>query len=69
MLEIVDHRAAVSSDGRVWHLDEAGRLRAMPAAWTDLVGDDPFAALAGGRAYFRVEDLLQLVSLIDDSGR
>jgi hypothetical protein len=36
---------------------------AMPIAWTDEAAPDPFVALAAGRAYFRMEDLLRLVEL------
>jgi hypothetical protein len=36
----------------------------MPANWTDLVAEDPFNAVAAGRAAFRVQELLELVQLI-----
>ena len=39
---------------------EAGseRTRSLPAAWTDVVGVDPFVVLAQGRSFFRVQELL-----------
>ena len=45
---------------------EAGeeRVRSLPASWTDVEGPDPFLALAGGRALFRVDDLLALSAVV-----
>ena len=43
---------------------ESGRARSLPAAWTDVVGVDPFVVLAEGRSFFRVQELLLLVSLV-----
>ena len=45
---------------------EAGeeRVRSLPASWTDVEGADPFLALAGGRALFRVDDLLALRAMV-----
>ena len=37
----------------------------IPSHWTDLVAEDPFVVMAAGRSYFRVEDLLELVRLIE----
>jgi len=42
------------------------RVRSMPAGWTDVEGPDPFLVLSGGRTWFRVEDLVALVRLIDE---
>ncbi len=33
--------------------------------WTDLVAEDPFVVASAGRAYFRVQDLLELSALIE----
>ncbi len=44
------------------------RTRSLPAAWTDVVGVDPFVVLAEGRSYFRVQELLLLVSLVRQEG-
>ena len=41
-----------------------GRVRSMPAAWTDVGESDPFVALAAGRAAVRTEDLLALAALV-----
>ena len=40
--------------------DSHGKLRSMLAAWTSVVGPDLFTQAAGGRSWFRVDDLLQL---------
>ena len=45
---------------RVYYRDQAGRLRFLPARWTDLAPPDPFIRTAAGRAYFRLEDLIRL---------
>ena len=37
----------------------------MPASWTDTVAEDPFVAVAAGRAPFRAADLLKLADLVD----
>jgi hypothetical protein len=44
--------------------DATGRLCSVPAAWTDLISEDPFNALAAGRAEFRVRELLDLAQMI-----
>ncbi len=44
---------------------EDGRQESIPVAWTDLAAQDPFVVLSAGRAYFRVEDLLRLSTLIE----
>ena len=42
------------------------RLRSLPAGWTDVEGPDPFVALAGGRAFFRVADLQALAAVVHE---
>ena len=44
--------------------DDKGRLRKIPACWTDAVAADPFVAIAAGRSAFRVADLLTLADVI-----
>jgi hypothetical protein len=57
--------------GLNWHEDKAffqdcaGCLRSIPSAWTDLVAEDPFNAVAASRAMFRTRELLDLVRLLD----
>ena len=50
---------------RVYFHDDAGRLRKIPAAWTDVVAADPFVVVAAGRSAFRPADLLALADVID----
>ena len=42
-----------------------GAVCSVPPQWTDVVAPDPEIALGGGRALFRVADLLELAQLID----
>ncbi|MEK6630695.1 MAG: DUF5372 family protein [Acidobacteriota bacterium] len=49
---------------RVYFHDDEGRLRKIPACWTDAVADDPFVVVAAGRSAFRVADLLKLADFI-----
>jgi hypothetical protein len=42
----------------------------VPPHWTDRVAPDPEIVLGGGRALFRVQDLVELARLVDRlSGR
>ncbi len=41
-----------------------GRVRTLPAGWTDVVAVDPSVLLAAGRSFTRVEDLLRLAALL-----
>ena len=45
--------------------DDQGLLVSIPVAWTDAADRDPFVVLSGGRAHFRVEDLVRLLDLIE----
>jgi hypothetical protein len=51
-------------EARVYFEDDSGRLKLMPAEWTDAVAADPVVVIGAGRPLFRVEDLLRLVDLI-----
>ena len=52
-------------EDRVYFHNTEGRLSSIPACWTTVVAPDPFVAVAGGRCFFRYEDLLQLVELME----
>ena len=41
------------------------RLCSMPATWTNVGLKDAFVELSAGRSPFRVEDLLDLVTLLE----
>ena len=43
---------------------ESGQRIHLPLAWTDAAAADPFLAIAKGRSFFRVDDLLRLATLI-----
>jgi hypothetical protein len=60
---LADRRSTWGED-RVYFLDETGKLRRLPAAWTSAAAPDAFAVRSAGRSHFRVADLLQLVELI-----
>jgi hypothetical protein len=47
-------------EDRVYYRDQNGRMRFLPARWTNLTAPDPFVLAATGRAYFRVEDLIRI---------
>jgi len=40
----------------------------MPVSWTSIAPVDPFVMVAAGRTYFRTEDLLRLVALVQERG-
>jgi len=61
---MVEYRHAWGEE-RVYFLDTSGQMQRLPAAWTDVAGEDPFVAVSAGRSPLRVEDLLQLVDLLD----
>jgi hypothetical protein len=62
--EMVEYRHAWGEE-RVYFLDSSGQMQRLPAAWTDVAGEDPFVAVAAGRSPFRMVDLLQLIDLLD----
>jgi hypothetical protein len=52
------------AEARVCFQHSPGRLRSLPVGWTSLAPPDPFVIQAGGRSWFRVEDLLELAHLV-----
>ena len=52
-------------EDRVYFHDAEGRLSSLPACWTTVPVEDPFVAVAGGRCFFRYQDLIQLVELVE----
>jgi len=53
-------------EDRVFYWDTNDRMRYLPARWTSLTVPDPFVMAAAGRAYFRLENLIQVAELIED---
>lgn len=52
--------------GRVFYYDDEGRVRPISIVWTSLSEPDSFSVVSGGRALFRVEELLELARLIKE---
>jgi len=48
----------------VYFHNEQQQLIALPASWTDMFAVDPFVSIAGDRALFRADDLLDLARLV-----
>jgi hypothetical protein len=61
--QLVIHRHNWGED-RVYFHDAEGRWTSVPAAWTTVVPEDAFVAVARGRSVFRYEDLLKMVDLV-----
>ena len=61
--ELVAYKSAWGED-RVYFYNEEQQLIALPASWTDVIATDPFVSMAGGRALFRADDLLELARLL-----
>ena len=53
-------------EDRVMFFDAQGRLRSVPAKWTDVDPPDARTEAAAGRAFVRADDLLRLVALIGE---
>jgi hypothetical protein len=62
-LAFVDQYLAWGED-RVCFRDDTGKLRYLPTDWTSLASPDPFVQASAGRSHLRVEELLQLTTLI-----
>jgi Family of unknown function (DUF5372) len=59
MLELVA-QAREWGEERVYYRDPSGRMRYLPARWTNIAAPDAFVLMAADRAYFRLEDLIRL---------
>jgi Family of unknown function (DUF5372) len=62
--EIVERRRYWGGDHLIV-LEEDGRPRAIPVAWTSVCEEDAFRRIAGGRAAVRFVDALLLCDLLD----
>jgi len=52
-------------EDRVFYYDSSGKLKSLLTNVTDVVSKDGFDRISAGRSAFRVDDLLQLRSLLD----
>jgi hypothetical protein len=46
--------------------DRLGYVTAVPTRWTTIEIEDPFLIVSAGRSHFRVQDLIDLASLISE---
>ena len=46
------------------YFNNAGKLHSMLVSWTDIAAVDYFTEVSAGKSWFRVDDLLELSSLI-----
>src|SRR5690606_5129771 len=60
--ELLD-RQQLWGDDRTY-LNVCGKAQMVPTRWTSLVGPDPVVAIGAGRARLRVDDLIELATLI-----
>jgi hypothetical protein len=51
-------------EDRVMFFDSQGRLRSLLASWTDIDGPDELAQAAADRPFVRVNDLVELTTVI-----
>ena len=53
-------------EDRVYYRDRDGHQASLPACWTSVIAEDLFVTVAAGRSPFRVEDLVALVTLLQE---
>ena len=66
--KLIEYHRAWGED-RVYFLDPSELLQRLPASWTDVLGEDPFVAVAAGRSPLRVQELLRLAELLSQFRR
>jgi hypothetical protein len=62
----IDSEKRIAYERRVFFFNTKGRKSSVPLHWTDIGPKDPFVVVSAGRSFFRVEDLLGLVRLIEE---
>jgi hypothetical protein len=62
-IDVVEQRHNWGED-RVFYRDHQGHLVSLPACWTSRAAEDPFVAVAAGWSRLRVEDLIELATLV-----
>jgi len=60
----IDRVRRLPGECRVFFFNDKGCKTSVPLDWTDIQPPDPFVVVSGGRALFRVEDLLGLAHLV-----
>ena len=66
--ELVELRSNWGEE-RVYYQEANGRLKSLPACWTSVCAPEPVVALGAGRTHFRVIDLLELHTRLQEIGR
>ncbi len=64
-IECVDRKSSWGDD-RVFYRSHHGHLASLPTGWTRIGPRDPFIVLSNGRSRFRVDDLMKLISLMEE---
>ena len=64
---MVTARHVAWGEDRVMFFDAHGRLRSLLSSWTDVQTPDTFAQASAGRSWFRIDDLLRLSALLDQT--
>ena len=62
--ELVTRKLTWGED-RVFYYDSSGKLKSLVTNMTDVVAKDAFDCISAGQSAFRVDDLLELRSLLD----
>ena len=55
-----------ANEERVRFCDDNGLFRDMPLTWTNAAPEDPFLEMAQGRSWFRWDDLMELIGIIEE---
>jgi len=63
--ELIRYHRSWGQDESVEGRGTAGERINLPLSWTDAGAEDPFLAVAKGRSYFRVDDLVRLSTLLE----
>jgi hypothetical protein len=62
-IDVVEQRHNWGED-RVFYRGDQGHLVSLPACWTSVVPEDPFVVVAAGWSRLRIEDLVELATLV-----
>jgi hypothetical protein len=64
-IDVVERRIGWGDD-LLFYRDRLGYVTALPTRWTTIEPEDPFVVVSAGRSHFRVADLIDLASLINE---
>jgi Family of unknown function (DUF5372) len=66
--DLIEHRC-IFGVSYLYFQDDCGRLREIPAVWTDFVKGDAWVELAAGRSPLHAESLLELADWVQHRAR